>query len=159
MNSQLLKFKPAVPKRYLMLIAGIVWSFAGGMLFGKGINMLLAFPHEIWWKLLISVPLGIAFYWFMFSKIFKKHSERILAIEHAKPCVFSFFNWKSYIMMGSMITLGVLLRTTGIVPIRYLSLLYIAMGIPLSISAVMFYIYGIKYFNLSKENRNTDINP
>lgn len=147
-KSKLYALKPAVPKRYLMLIAGVVWSFAGGMLFGKGVNMLLLFSQEIWWKLFISIPLGIAFYQFMFSKIFKKHSERIMSIKHERPCAFSFFNWKSYIMMGSMITLGILLRTTGIVPIRYLSIVYIAMGIPLSISAIMFFVYGIRYFTL-----------
>lgn len=152
MNSFFKKLKPAVPKRYLMLIAGCVWTFAGGMLLGKGIGMLAAFPHEVWWKLLISIPAGILFYQFMFSKVFKRHSERILAIKQEKPCVFSFFNWKAYLMMGSMIGLGVFLRSSGIVPIRYLSLLYVTMGIPLSISAVMFFVYGIKYFKLSKWN-------
>lgn len=150
MSSIIYTLKPSVPKRYLMLIAGCVWTFAGGMLFGKGINMLMAYPNEIWWKLIICVPLGFIFYIFMFSKIFKKHSERILSIKHEKPCAFSFFNWKAYLMMGSMIGLGVFLRVSGIVPIRYLSLLYVTMGIPLSISAVMFFIYGVKYFQIPK---------
>jgi hypothetical protein len=150
MNTLLEKLKPSIPKRYLMFVAGLVWSFAGGMLLTRGVGMLVQYLDEMWIKLLISLPLGIIFYVFMFSKVFKKHSERILAIKHEKPCVFSFFNWKAYLMMGSMIGLGIFLRTSGLISIRYLSLLYITMGIPLSISAIMFFINGLKHFNVSK---------
>lgn len=147
MNIYLKKLKPAVPKRYLMLIAGIVWSFAGGILLWRGLGMLNQYPDEIWWKLLIIIPSGIAFYYFMFAKIFKKHSARILAIKHAKPCIFSFFNWQSYLMMVLMMGMGIFLRSSEIIPIRILSVLYLTMSIPLLISAIMFFIYGIKYFN------------
>ncbi|VBB47186.1 conserved membrane hypothetical protein [uncultured Paludibacter sp.] len=154
LNSIIKKLKPSVPKRYLMLIAGCVWSFAGGMLLGKGINMLLAYPNEIWWKLLTAIPLGVVFYIFMFSKIFKKHSERIFAIKHDKPCAFSFFNWNSYILMVLMMSLGIFLRTSGLISIRYLSILYVTMGIPLATSAIMFFVYGIKYFDLTKTGKS-----
>jgi hypothetical protein len=150
MKTLLENLKPSLPKRYLIFVAGLVWSFAGAMLLAKGVGMLVEYMDEIWIKLLISLPLGIIFYVFMFSKVFSKHSERILAIKHEKPCIFSFFNWKAYLMMGSMIGLGVFLRTSGLVSTRYLSLLYITMGIPLSISAIMFFMNGIQNFNSSK---------
>jgi len=47
-------------------------------------------------------------------------------------------------MMTVMMTVGITLRLSGIVPITWLSLFYISMGTPLFISAVRFYIYAIK---------------
>lgn len=154
MNSLLQRLKPGVPKRYLLFIAGGIWCFAGCMLLYKGIGMLLQYMDEMWIKLLVSIPLGIVFYVFMFSKIFNKHSDRISTMTQEKPCIFSFFNWKSYVMMGSMIGLGVFLRTSEIISIRYLSLLYITMGIPLSISAIMFIMVGIKNFNVQDKYKS-----
>lgn len=138
--------KPSVPKRYLLFVAGVVWLFAGSMLLTKGIGMLKPYPDEIWWKLFLSIPLGIAFYKFMFSKIFLKHSTRIINITHKRPCLFSFFNLRAYFMMGFMIGMGVFLRTSHLVSFRYLSILYVTMAVPLLISAVMFFIAGKKKF-------------
>ena len=154
MKTLLQKLKPGISKRYLLFIGGFVWCFAGCLLLEKGVSMLVEYMDEMWIKLLISFPLGITFYVLIFSKIFKKHSERISTMTEEKPCIFSFFNWKSYVMMGSMIGLGVFLRTSEIISIRYLSLLYITMGIPLSISAIMFFMEGLKNFNSSSHNKS-----
>lgn len=144
------KFKPSVPKKYLLFVAGTVWLFAGSMLLVKGIGMLQPYPKEIWWKILICLPLGVCFYVFMFSKIFKKHSARIINLTYERPCLFSFFNVKAYIMMGSMIGLGIFLRTSGTISFRYLSILYVTMAIPLLISAFMFFVSGAKNYSNNK---------
>ncbi|MFV0472262.1 MAG: hypothetical protein ACK5L7_09575 [Paludibacteraceae bacterium] len=148
MNSILTFLKPAVPKRYLLFIAGCVWAVAGGILLWRGFTMFGAHPQEVWWKLLICIPLGILFFTSIFKKIFKKHSTRILNLKPEKPCAFSFFNWRAYMMMGLMIGFGVFLRTSLLVPVRYLSMLYVIMSIPLCISAVLFFAAGKKYFNI-----------
>lgn len=142
------RFKPAVKKKYLLFIASLVWLFAGSMLLIKGTGMLSLYPDEIWWKVLLSIPLGVAFYVFMFSKIFRKHSQRIINMSEPKPCLFSFFNFKAYLMMTLMISMGVFLRTSQWVSFRYLAILYITMAIPLLISAIMFFISGKKYFSI-----------
>ena len=72
-----------------------------------------------------------------------KHITRIQNIQEQKPCIFSFFNGRSYLLMSIMITAGVTLRLSGMVPIGYLSLFYIAMGTPLLISALRFYKYAV----------------
>lgn len=133
------KLKPAIAKRYLILMASLVWFFAGGMLFFKGLFFMLKEPTNIFLKLAISVALGLLFFAFMFSKIVAKHVTRILQIKHDKPCFFSFFSWKSYFMMGSMITLGILLRSFNLIPMEYLSCFYVAMGTPLLISSHRFF--------------------
>lgn len=141
------KLKPSVKKKYLLFIAAFVWLFAGSMLLIKGVGMLRLYPNEIWWKSILSLPLGIAFYVFMFSKIFQKHSSRILQMTEPTPCVFSFFNFKSYFMMSLMISMGIFLRKSQFISFRYLAILYLTMAIPLLISAVMFFISGKKNFS------------
>jgi hypothetical protein len=143
MNNLLETFKPAIPRRYLMFVATFVWLFAGGMLLYKGVSFLDYTQSFLILKLIISAVLGLMFFMLLFSKIAAKHVSRILNIKYEKPCLFSFFNWKSYFMMGSMITLGVLLRVFKIVPIQQLSFLYLVMGIPLLISAFTFLNVGL----------------
>lgn len=140
-------FKPGVPKRYLMFVAALVWLFAGCMLVYKGLLFMIIDDLQVLIiKLLISISLGLLFFVLMFSKIAAKHVSRILNIKHENPCLFSFFNWKSYLMMGSMITLGILLRTFHLVPMFYLSCFYVAMGTPLLLSSSRFFTEAVRHF-------------
>ena len=143
MNNLLETFKPAIPRRYLTFVAAFVWLYAGGMLLFKGVSFLDYTQSFLILKLIISTVLGLLFFMLLFTKIAAKHVSRILNIKYEKPCLFSFFNWKSYFMMGSMITLGVLLRVFKVVPIQQLSFLYLVMGIPLLISAFKFFNVGL----------------
>lgn len=137
--------KPYLPKRYLLFIAAMVWTFAGGMLLYKGSTLIMNYRSFFWLRLISSTVGGILFYLVLFSKISFKHTRRIVNLKNDHPCLFSFFNIKSYIMMTVMITSGILLRKSGIVAPEYLSILYITMGIPLFLSAFRFYYYGIFY--------------
>jgi hypothetical protein len=143
--------KPGIPKRYLLFVAAFMWTFAGGMLFFRGFSMLLLFPRLLWLKILISVVVGLIFYILLFSKISLKHTRRIIRMQIERPCAFSFFNFRSYLMMALMIGMGITLRTTGIVPLEYLSVLYVTMGIPLTMSAFRFYYYGFRFRLAVKE--------
>ena len=137
-------YKPGIPKKYLLLVAALVWTFAGGMLLYRGFSILKFNSLQIEFEETGCLIAGIVFYRFMFSAISLKHINRILQIQIERPCFFSFFNWRSYMMMSVMMTVGITLRLSGIVPITWLSLFYISMGTPLFISAVRFYIYAIK---------------
>lgn len=48
-------------------------------------------------------------------------------------------------MMLLMISMGITLRASGIVPLEYLAVLYGTMGVPLTMSAFRFYYYGFRY--------------
>ncbi|MEI6091629.1 MAG: hypothetical protein WCR42_14330 [bacterium] len=137
--------KPRLPKRYLLFIAAFVWTFAGGMLLFKGIAFYVNDPMYLWLRILVSLVCGSLFYILMFSKISAKHTKRIMNLKIEKPCMFSFFNFKAYIMMAIMISGGILLRRSGIVPPFYLSILYTTMGIPLFLSSLRFFNYGFNY--------------
>ncbi|MEI7828169.1 MAG: hypothetical protein WCI31_00295 [Prolixibacteraceae bacterium] len=137
--------KPAVPKRILLFIAAGVWTFAGSMLMFKGYKMLDTTGRYLWLKLLVVLFCGIAFYIRLFSKLSLKHTLRILGLKNEYPCLFSFFNFKSYLVMIFMISMGITLRTTGWVPFSYLAFLYLMMSIPLLLSSIRFYYTGF-YF-------------
>ena len=111
---------PRIARRYLYIVAAIVWTFAGSMLLFRGILLFMDDDYLIWFRLVISIIAGILFYWLLFSTISRKHTSRIAAMQLEKPCLFSFFNIKSYILMSLMITAGISLRKSGLVPPVYL---------------------------------------
>jgi hypothetical protein len=130
---------PRISKHYLLFIAALVWTFAGGMLEYRGYSYLVAYPHFLVIRIVACILGGTLFFNLLFSKISGKHVARILNLSIERPCVFSFFNWRSYLMMGIMISSGVMLRKTGVISPEYLSLIYITMGIPLLMSSFRFY--------------------
>jgi hypothetical protein len=144
-NNFIQSLKPELPRRWLLFIAALVWTFAGGILLYKGSVLFMHYHHSFWVRLIGSVIGGALFYILLFSKISFKHTRRIVNLENDYPCAFSFFDIKSYILMTVMITSGILLRKSGLLSPEYLSVLYVTMGIPLFLSAFRFYYYGIFY--------------
>ncbi|HNW69112.1 MAG TPA: hypothetical protein PKI01_01820 [Bacteroidales bacterium] len=133
--------KPSVPRRWLLIIAGVFWSFAGGMLMWRGITGLLHEASRLASEIILSLCSGIAFYFILFSGISRKHVRRIMGLKSEKPCLFSFFNIKSYILMIFMITSGILLRKFDILNHQVLYAVYLCMSVPLLLSSAKFYYY------------------
>ena len=130
---------PRIQKTYLLLVAAVVWTFAGGMLLYRGFSFLMDYPYFLVVKIAGSAIGGLIFFKLLFFKISGKHVLRIQNLPHDHPCLFSFFNLKSYLMMTIMITSGITLRKTGVISPEYLSLIYLMMGIPLLMSSFRFY--------------------
>jgi hypothetical protein len=140
---------PRIGRRYLYMIAALVWTFAGSMLLFRGMLLFMDDDHLFWIRISISTIAGILFYRILFSGISRKHTNRIAAIEPDRPCLFSFFNVRSYILMTLMITAGISLRKSGIISPEYLSIIYVTMGIPLFISSFRFY-YAFAVYQSNK---------
>jgi hypothetical protein len=140
------KLKPAVSKRTLLLIAGLAWTTAGGILFSRGLSGLIMLKNYLLLRLAIGVVLGSLFYLVLFSKISFKHIQRIRGLQITRPCAFSFFNLRSYFMMTIMITGGIMLRKFNMVDHSFLFTFYLTMGFPLLASALRFY-YSWYRFN------------
>lgn len=136
---------PRIPKRYLLFLAGTAWVFAAIMLFSKGVRGLILPDEFIVPKMLVALLLGLLFYQAVFSSLSLRYSRRIIRLQAERPMVFSFFSGKSYLMMTVMISMGIALRMSGIIPAAYMSLFYFTMGTPLFISAFGFYYYGFNY--------------
>ena len=137
------KYKPSVSKQNLLIIAGLAWTTAGGILTWRGLSYLLQHGHYLGWRLAGGVVFGGLFYLVLFSKISRKHIIRIRGLSIPNPCAFSFFNFRSYLMMSIMITGGVLLRKVDIIDREWLYNFYVTMGLPLLISASRFFYFRI----------------
>jgi hypothetical protein len=127
-----------IKKENLLLIAAFVWFTAGFILLLRGLMSYNAPLVTLFCKLLIGIPVGSLFYLFMFRKIVKTHTQRILSMTGEYQKIYRFFNKRSYILMGTMITLGISIRLLRIVPIQFLSVFYVIMGIPLIFSGSQF---------------------
>lgn len=133
------KIKPGVRKRTLLLIAGCAWSIAGGILIFRSLLYLIMENHNLVMEIVIGVVFGALFYILLFARISKRHITRITLIKIDNPCFFSFFNFRSYLLMAIMISGGITLRMSGLVNSGIIYTFFLCMGIPLLVSAWRFF--------------------
>jgi hypothetical protein len=139
-----IRLKPGLPKRHLLIVATIVWLFSGGMLLYRGVSVV---PEGEWqlWEIAISLVCGLIFFWFLFFGISSKHIRRITSLEILRPCIFSFFNFRSYLLMALMIAMGISVRKLHLISAGFLSYFYITMATPLLLSAIRYFGAWLKY--------------
>ncbi len=134
------KWKPGVPKHWLLLLAGLLWVGAGCMLDYLAWSWL---KTETAGKAVLLGALGfsgaMAIHHFGFLRIVDKNLARILPMQ-GKRCVFSFMPWKSYVLIVGMSLLGATLRHSPL-PKPYLAVLYIAIGTALILSSIRYFRY------------------
>lgn len=138
------KYKPAVSRRSLLLIAGCAWTIAGGILISRALVQLIMMNDHLWLEIIIGIICGMGFYIVLFARISKKHINRITLIKIDNPCFFSFFNLRSYLMMIIMITGGITLRKLDVINRDVLWTFYLTMGVPLVISAYRFFYSWVR---------------
>jgi len=132
------KYKPAIQKKYLLVLSGIMWIGVGVMLNSFAYTWLKKYGLDrstIF--LLAGVSAALIIHHFGFLKVVDKNLGRISTLND-KPCVFSFMSWKSYILVAVMVTMGITLRHSSI-PKQYLSVLYIGIGLALILSSVRYF--------------------
>jgi uncharacterized membrane protein YfcA len=126
------------PKNQLMLIAGLVWCAAGAMVcvIGLPLELRLAPSH------LILVPLAVvifvAFYFFVFSRLVRKHTSRIREREEERLPVWNFFNASSWAVMAVMMGGGMALRFSHLMPDWMIAFFYSGLGAALFLCGVLF---------------------
>ena len=138
------KIKPGVKKRTLLLIAGCAWSIAGGILIYRSLSYLISVNHHLAMEIGTGIVFGSLFYLLLFARISKKHITRINLIEIDNPCFFSFFNFRSYLLMAIMISGGIMLRLSGLINPEIIYTFFLCMGIPLLVSAWRFFYSYVK---------------
>ncbi len=127
-----------IPKNQLMLIAGLVWCAAGGMVTMIGLPLELGLaPHE-----LVLIPLALviflAFYFMVFSKLVLKHTSRIRAHPADRLPFWNFFNLPSWIVMFVMMGGGMALRFSHVMPDDAIAFFYSGLGVALLLCGVRF---------------------
>lgn len=126
-----------VQNRTLLFIAGAVWILAGLNILRIGI--LTWMDSSTFFPFMIgeAIVVFMLFFYFVFLKLYYKHSERIKQKSDVN-CPFSFFDARGWIMMIFMITLGVLIRRFHLLPSTFISVFYTGLSVALIITGILF---------------------
>jgi len=127
-----------IPKNRLMLIAGLVWCAAGAMvsMIGLPLEFRLAPSHLILFPL--AVVIFLVFYFFVFSRLVRKHTDRIRARAEDRLPFWNFFNASSWAVMAVMMGGGMALRFSHLMPDWMIAFFYSGLGVALLLCGVRF---------------------
>jgi len=138
MNPKFEKFDPAVDKKFLIALSGILWSVVGIALCNLAIGWLSETTG--WtaaWLGASGAVLSLMIHHFGFLKLVDRNIERILS-KSGKVCIFAFQPWKSYLIILIMITMGTFLRQSSL-PKPYLAVIYIGFGGAMLLSSLRYH--------------------
>ena len=141
----IIKLNPAVDKKILVLLAGLMWCGVGIMLICFAVTWLNRYTGE--GKFLFYAAGFLAampIHHFGFLKIADKNLNRLLPMKE-KQCVFAFMTWKSYIIVLIMVSMGIGLRHS-LIPKQYLSILYNGIGLALFLSGIRYFRFFFRLF-------------
>ena len=141
----LFRFKPGISKKALLFVAGFIWLLAGSILLFRAFLFLVPEGKNLAIPVIIGMAGGICFYLLLFSRISIKYISRIKGLTIEKPCFFSFFSWKAYLVMGFMITMGISMSKLHWLHPHELHVFFIAMSLPLLFSGIRFLYHGIRF--------------
>jgi hypothetical protein len=135
---ELARFKPAVSKYGLMAMAGLLWTTVGLGLCRLGYKWVSLLPGTRAMSCGgAGIFLALVAYRFSFCKIAVKNIARLCRLPD-KGCLFAFQAWRSYLIIGLMIGLGLVLRHSQI-PKIYLAIVYFAVGGALILASFHYY--------------------
>lgn len=134
----------SVPKKYLLLVSGLMWSGVGLMLIALAtrwlLNLNVVYPYLL---IIAGIIPGILVARFGFSQIVNENILRIEAME-ATASVFAFQAWHSYVLIVIMMSLGMYVRHSGLIPMLLKTPGYYTIGTALSLSSVRYYMRFIR---------------
>ena len=132
----------------MLLIAGIVWMIAGFNVARLGVMSYLNIERR-WYLYLLS---GLVFLLFgsMFFRMSQKHTKRILGYEDYRP-FWHFFDWKAYLIMTCMMSVGIGFRAAGIFPEIFVAFFYSGLGLALALAGVLFSRNYVFYSQLTEK--------
>ena len=128
-----------VAKRHLLLANAIVWGAPGIIILLTGIQSYMAiWPSKaIIWLALGTVAVLAGFTW-MFSRIVKRYSDRILAFPEQKKSLFAFLPVRGWILVIFMMCLGISLKFIPGIPTEFFVSFYPALGTALIVAGATF---------------------
>lgn len=128
-----------VKKKYLLLIAGVLWMGAGVMVAQIGLPLLAA-SASLFPMLAGAVATFLLFYLFVFSSLVYRHEKRIRSYKEEKLPFWYFFDVKSYVIMVVMMGGGISLRVFNILPLWFIGFFYSGLGIALFACGFRFFL-------------------
>lgn len=130
-----------IRKEYLLLLACLVWTIAGVNIVRIGIEAYSA--YFTLFHVILSVVVFLLFQVFVFGRLVKKHTGRILAYEGRQWFV-KFFDVKSFVIMAVMMTGGIWLRVSGAASERFIAVFYSGLGFSLLLAGILFGVHFLK---------------
>lgn len=138
MHSRFIKYDPAVDKKFLIALSGILWSIVGIALCNLAIGWLSeTTARTAAWLGASGTILSLLVHHFGFLKLVDRNIERILSKE-GKVCIFAFQPWKSYLIILIMVGMGMFLRHSSL-PKPYLAVIYIGFGGAMLLSSLRYH--------------------
>ena len=128
-----------VAKRHLLLANAIVWGAPGVRILVTGIQAYLSiWPSEIIvWLALGTITVLAGFIW-MFSRIVKRYSERIMAFPQKKKSILAFLPVRGWILIIFMMCLGISLKFIPGIPTEFFASFYPGLGTALVVAGATF---------------------
>lgn len=133
-----------VKKQYLLLIACLVWSIAGANIVRIGFEAYPGYLTVL--NIFLSAVVFAVFQIFIFGKLVKKHTKRIVSYEERQWFI-KFFDIKSFVVMAVMMTGGIWLRVSGAAPEQFIAVFYSGLGVALLLAGISFGIHFLKNIN------------
>ena len=124
-------------KRFLYLIACIIWGIPGVIISIKGIRAYTTMPgDELWWLLIITAGVLAGFIG-MFRGIVKQYCS-LIAAEPDKTTIWHTFPLRGWILIVCMSCLGIALKFMPFIPVEFTASFYSGLGPALVIASFWF---------------------
>ncbi len=118
-----------VAKRHLLLANAIVWGAPGVKILITGIQSYLALwsSKSILWLSIGTVLVLAGFVW-MFKRIVRRYSDRIMDFPQKKKSILAFLPLRGWILVIFMMCLGISLKHIPGVPTEFFASFYCGLG-------------------------------
>lgn len=116
-----------IPTKSLLLVNGLLWTAIGIKIAFIGVDYYGRLADIPWWYYALSAVVFAGF-WFMFTGVVRKYSERIMAMTAPRTSIFKTFSVKGYLIIAFMITLGITLKRIPQVPDSFIAWFYCGLG-------------------------------
>ena len=137
--------KPGVPKPVLIALGAALWGFAAYRILKMGFIFVERHALHHFVNYLIGIAGFVPFFLLVFRKVSVRYITRIKNLPQRRPCVFSFFDLRGYIMMSFMITLGILVSHWQLIPELYKGTFFISLGLSLLASSTFYITEGVQF--------------
>ena len=138
-----------IPTKYLLLVNGLLWTAIGTRIALIGIDYYQRLEQIPWWYFLLSAVVFAGF-WFMFTGVVRRYSQRIMAMNEPRTSIFKTFSVKGYIIIAFMITLGITLKRIPQVPDSFIAWFYCGLGPGLLSAGIRFIVYFLQRLSMGK---------
>lgn len=148
------KIKPSVNKKYLIFLSGVIWTGVGIFLNSIALQWLIKFePWQIGFTYSAGGVLGLLISWFGFRHLAAKNIVRISQYPD-KVCIFAFQRWQMYILVAVMMSMGLIMRSTELIPKFILAPVYVGIGLALFLAA---FVYHKEFWSLQYKTSKVSV--